>query len=140
MATNDRFRANIAKRVEQAKAKQELFYKRLSLEIYRRIVLKSPVDKGRFVNNWNVSYRAANTSTTEATDPSRQQSLSKGSAAVMAMHVDGGMIYITNSLPYAYRLEYEGWSKVKAPAGMVRVTLAELSGVAREVASEVRRS
>jgi hypothetical protein len=34
----------------------------------------------------------------------------------------GEIIYLTNSLPYARRLEY-GWSK-QAPAGMVRITVA----------------
>ena len=38
----------------------------------------------------------------------------------------GQTIFITNSLPYAYRLEYDGWSR-QAPAGMVRVTVVEFA-------------
>jgi hypothetical protein len=47
----------------------------------------------------------------------------------------GPPIYITNSVPYINRLEYEGWSK-QAPAGMVRVTVAELQAF---IENEVRK-
>lgn len=40
----------------------------------------------------------------------------------------GGIYYLTNNLPYIRRLEYEGWSS-QAPAGMVRVTVAEFQQV-----------
>ena len=38
---------------------------------------------------------------------------------MLASHGDD-TIYMTNSRPYAARIEYEGWSREKSPFGMVR--------------------
>ena len=43
----------------------------------------------------------------------------------------GNVVYLTNNLPYAQRLEYEGWSK-QAPAGMVRVNMARIADIMKE--------
>jgi hypothetical protein len=51
----------------------------------------------------------------------------------------GDVVFVTNGLPYIKRLEYESWSK-QAPAGMVRVTLAELRPLADRVAERIRRA
>lgn len=139
MATNDRFRARMAKRIEKAKGKQELFFKKLTLEIMSRIVLKTPVDTGRARANWFVGNGTPNRRTDQLVDPSGVSTIAFGQSAIMGIKVDGQTIYVTNSLPYIRRLEYEGWSQ-QAPAGMVRVTLAELSGVARQIANEVKRT
>jgi hypothetical protein len=141
MATvnNNRFRANMAKRIEKAKGKHELFYRKLTLEILSRVVLKSPVDTGRFRANWNIGNGTPDSGTTELLDKQGGNTILVGDYTLKSIKINGQIIYVTNSLPYAYRLEYEGWSR-QAPAGMVRVTLAELGGIAREIASEVRRS
>jgi hypothetical protein len=51
----------------------------------------------------------------------------------------GDVVFITNGLPYIKRLEYESWSD-QNPAGMVRVTLAELRPLVEQVADKIRRS
>lgn len=43
----------------------------------------------------------------------------------------GSVTYIVNSVPYIMRLEYEGWSP-QAPAGMVRLTVAEFQQLVNE--------
>ncbi len=96
----------------------------VALETLSRVVMKSPVDTGRFRGNWQVSVGGRATGTLARLDPSGQQTIAAG-AAVIA-HLDRpAMIFITNNLPYANRLE-NGWSK-QAPAGMVAVTIAELN-------------
>ena len=40
----------------------------------------------------------------------------------------GGVIYLTNNLPYAMAIEY-GHSQRQAPAGMARVTVAKWQGI-----------
>lgn len=40
---------------------------------------------------------------------------------------EGGTVKIINDQPYAYRIEY-GWSG-QAPAGMVRINIADFSGI-----------
>jgi hypothetical protein len=138
-ANNARFRANMARRIEKAKGKHETFYRRLSLEILSRVVLKTPVDTGRARGNWNIGNGMPDTKTTELLDKSGANSIMVGDYTLRSMTINGQVIYITNSLPYMYRLEYEGWSQ-QAPAGMVRVTIAELGAVAREIAQEVKRT
>lgn len=154
MANNDSFRASMAKRIAKSKAKTELFYKKLAMEVMKRVIEKSPVQTGRFRANWFVGYGTADTSTSENTDVNGKQTVTANAAVITGLKVDGKTIWITNSLPYASVLEYgkfgtgdyaterstrDGYS-VQAPYGMVRVTLAELSGVARQIATEVKRS
>lgn len=43
----------------------------------------------------------------------------------------GQMLYFTNALPYAQRLEH-GWSRLQAPGGMVALTMAEFPMLVRE--------
>lgn len=130
MATNDRFRARFSKRIEKAKGKFELFIKKLAVDIDASLVLKSPVKSGRFQNNWVVGNGFINTTTTEQTSGINNEPL------INSIKVNGQTIYLTNSLPYAKRLEY-GWSK-QAPAGMVRITLVEVQSIARQIGVELR--
>jgi len=93
--------------------------RKATFDLFRSVALKSPVDTGRFRANWNVSFGAADNSTTESNDKGRalrevQQALS---------FPTGGVVHMTNGLPYARRLEY-GWSK-QAPYGMVRYSVLE---------------
>lgn len=136
---NDRFRANMAKRIAKAKGKTELFYKKLAMEVMTRVIMKSPVDTGRFRANWFVGYGAPYLHTDTATDASGAQTIAANTASIMGIKVDGRTIWITNALPYAHRLEYDGWSR-QAPGGMVRVTLAELGGMVNGIARELRYS
>jgi len=34
---------------------------------------------------------------------------------------------MSNNLPYAYKIEYDGWSHTKAPKGMVRKNFIRIS-------------
>ena len=77
------------------------------------------MDTGRFKANWNVSYGAPNTTTSASTASARATAEVRKSLTLPV----GGVVYLTNSLPYALRLEY-GWSK-QAPTGMVRLTATE---------------
>ena len=80
------------------------------------IISDTPVDTGRLKNNWFPSVNAASTETTEQTADTARVRLE---AAVSQGYKLGKVFYFTNNLPYAYRIEFEGWSK-KAPQGMVR--------------------
>lgn len=137
MARNDKFRAGMKNTIAKAQATPAIFMKELLVEISDRLVMKSPVDKGRFINNWMVGNGAIDTTTNENTTE-KNAAILKNSLEINSIKINGQTIYITNSLPYAYRLEYEGWSKVKTPAGMVRVTLAELNSITNKVAFEVK--
>jgi len=59
---------------------------------------------GKAKANWMPSVGAPDTTVTE----SRESSISKLSK--LDGNVAGNLVYLTNSVPYMYRLEFEGWS------------------------------
>lgn len=86
---------------------------------------------GRFRGNWQVTLNDPAADPIATIDPSGQMTLALGSDALKAVQV-GITIYLVNCLPYAERLE-NGWSK-QAPAGMVRVTVADFDGIVTDAA------
>jgi hypothetical protein len=99
------------------------------------MVEMSPVRSGRFRGNWQYGTDAINTSTSGADDKSGRTSLNRIQADVRGW-VPGQTMYLTNSLPYAQRLE-SGWSG-QAPAGMVKVTIANFQSHFAQALGEVR--
>jgi hypothetical protein len=79
---------------------------------------------GRFRGNWQVSFDVPETGQLERIDPRGAQSKDSAALVIQSFDSEVGTIWMTNNLPYGPRLEYEGWSK-QAPAGMVRVSVAE---------------
>ncbi|WP_050980187.1 HK97 gp10 family phage protein [Sinorhizobium sojae] len=96
---------------------------KVALQALRGVVMKSPVDTGRFRGNWTVSVDAKDTSITDATDKGGGETIAKGAALIAALP-PYRTVWISNNLPYARRLE-TGWSK-QAPAGVVALTIAEI--------------
>ncbi len=81
---------------------------------------------GRFRANWNVAAGTPDRTTTDATQRARSDA-----EAQKALSLElGGVIYMTNSLPYAKRLE-DGWSK-QAPTGMVRKSAIQFARFVRK--------
>jgi hypothetical protein len=100
------------------------------------IVMKAPVDTGRFRSNIILSIDIPDITTLpKTTIKGAGQVISDGQSKIKSQPgitsqqnqgTDGQIfpIYIQNNLPYAMRLE-NGWSK-QAPAGMIAITLNEL--------------
>lgn len=116
------FGEQLARIAEKNKARLDLVVRKVALDMGGSIVRMSPVLTGRLRANWVYGAGALNTTTTEATDKSGGVSLANIAQGVGAWK-PGETMYISCSLPYAYRIEYEGWSK-QAPSGMVRTTVA----------------
>jgi len=105
---------------ERKKAAIEMAVRKTVLDLGASMVEMSPVDTGRFKNNWQYGVNAINYDASRSPGTSGADSLNAITTGV-ASWKPGETMFITNSLPYAYRLE-NGWSK-KAPNGMVKVTL-----------------
>lgn len=133
---SETFGLDIARFVEKAKAAPEQVVRKVGLDLASRVVLRSPVDTGRFRANWNVAFGRVDTLTTPSTDKTGGKTLERVRVQLNGW-TPGQDIYLTNSLPYAIPLEY-GHS-AQAPAGVVRVTVAEwgryVANAAREVQS-----
>lgn len=110
----------------------------LALEALSRIVLRTPVDTGRARGNWNVGVGEADAGFAwDQYDAQGQGTIARGQALLEGAP-PGQVLYVTNSIAYILPLEH-GHSK-QAPAGMVAVTLAELQGIAQQVAVQLRET
>jgi hypothetical protein len=123
------FALNLAKQIEAAKEQAELVAKKIAIELFSRVIEKSPVDTGRFRANWNCSISSPDLSTSESTDPSGSGAISKATSTVVSYTLNDQSVFLTNNLPYAERLE-NGWSK-QAPNGMVRLSVMEIQNSVR---------
>lgn len=99
--------------------KLDTVIRKASHDLFSTLVLKSPVDTGRFRANWNFSIGRADYAVT----PSTNQARGSAEAAKALQHPSGSVVMMSNGLPYARRLEH-GYSK-QAPYGMVRYSVLE---------------
>lgn len=149
MASN--FTLDLQKFAAKVPVKAKTVVDKICIDLLRKVVLRTPVGSpnlwkgpapkgyvgGRLRASWNTSPVSPDT---QARDPDKSGSsaINRGIAAVASRPVESD-VFITNSLPYVQRVEYEGWS-TQAPVGMLRVTVTEFQDfVKRAVASESRK-
>jgi len=114
--------------------KMDLAVRKIALQMFTRIILKSPVDSGRFRGNWQLAIGSVPEGTLELDDKTGTATIAKGAAIALGMNA-GDTIYFANNLPYARRLE-EGYSQ-QAPAGMVALTVQEFQSIVRQIGLEL---
>ena len=88
------------------------------------VVSDTPVETGALRGSWTPnkgSPRANNV------DGGANQNI----AGVINSLKPGDKFYLCNGQPYGPRIEYEGWSHDKAPAGMVRINTARFAEFVR---------
>jgi hypothetical protein len=86
---------------------------------------------GRLRANWRCSLGMPNTATDESTDQNRGI-VEVNDVCLKANRKD--VLWLSNSLPYVHRIEYDGHSK-QAPAGMVRKNVTRIK---RIISKELR--
>ncbi len=128
------FEAQISRFVEKAKGNVDLVVRKVALDMFRRVIMKSPVDTGRFKGNWQVAIGSIPAGTVQIDDKTGTATVAKVAAVALGMRA-GQVIYLVNNLEYARPLEY-GHSR-QAPGGMVRLTIREFSQVVDKAVSEV---
>jgi hypothetical protein len=128
---------------KKAEKRSEQVVRGTALSMFSKIVLATPVGNtalwdtkyppkgytgGRLRGNWQVSLGSAADGEVNREDKAGRTTIGKG-GAIIAGHKGDGSIFISNNLPYAKRVE-DGWSK-QAPAGMVKVVLAQFKRIVR---------
>lgn len=114
---------------KEAEMAVEKVVRAFAFEVTRRVVLRSPVKTGHFRSQWQIGIEQEPTGDTSG-DP-----LSEAKAKLSTWKLKGQKtIFVTNNLPYAWRLEF-GWSK-QAPSGMARITVAEGIAIMNKVVKE----
>lgn len=133
----DTFALDVAKFAAKAKAAPAQVLRKVGIELGRSVVLATPVGNpslwkskppkgyvgGRLRANWNPSLGVPDLSTGASPDTSGTQTIARV-AATYALAQGESTLYLMNSMPYVREIEYEGHS-TQAPAGMVRVTVAQ---------------
>jgi hypothetical protein len=119
------FTLDLSRFASKTKVNADLIVKKIALEAFSGIILKTPVDTGRARANWTYAVGNYSDATSENVDRAGGSTIAKVSNGLMATRINGQMLYLTNSLPYIDRLEH-GYSK-QAPAGMVKLTLLEIT-------------
>jgi hypothetical protein len=116
------FSLSLKRLTEKTGDKADLVVKKVILDVFSSLVQKSPVDTGRFRGNWQIGIGSINGDTESPEDKPGNASISRAAIKINGLSTKR-ITYISNSLPYAQRLE-NGYSD-QAPVGMVRLTLIE---------------
>lgn len=128
--SNEAFKAAFAKVLQKAGDKAEMVVRSAMLDVQGAMIEASPVDTGRFKSNWQAGIGAVNLSVGDTGDALGRTS------AVLQGWKPGQTIWLTNSMPYAKRLEF-GWSQ-QAPQGMVRLAVQNFKSDIQRRAGEIK--
>jgi len=143
------FSVSIDKWCNTAGVKLGVAIKKIVIDIFSRVIMRTPVDTGRARANWVVGLNSASTTPSSRTDTDPGPVVSDGTGKskaksrmimkVKTANVESTKSYLlTNNVIYAIRLEY-GWSRKQAPSGMVRITVREFNRIAQKIAAEVKK-
>lgn len=133
MTRKGTFAARVGEFVVNSKTKVEQTRRAICIKLFSSVILDTPVDTGRLRGNWQTSVENPASQEIERLDP-------QGVAALQEMKENLGdgevTVYFVNHLPYAARIEYEGWSHTKAPEGMVRKNVARINALVQQAIKE----
>jgi hypothetical protein len=108
---------------EKAGEAADMIVRKICLDLFSDITTNTPVDTGRARANWFASVNQPSIVTVEYSgSPASAAQGAIADAGVAISQATGNVFWISNNLPYIYRLEFEGWSK-QAPNGMVRLAI-----------------
>lgn len=114
------------------------------IELATRIIVLTPVDTGRARAGWQLSIGAPTTTsptdyewTTKGEEGGRIASEAIARVTGAAASITPGIkkIWLVNNVAYILPLEY-GHSRIHAPQGMVRISLAEFQDIVKQLAGK----
>ncbi len=120
------FTADISRIAAKKKIEIEQLARGTIISLFTAVIKDTPVDEGRLQGNWQT--------TANSPAPGKKQRKGPGGAIAEAHTTvtKPGIHYLTNNLPYAETIEFDGHSKTKAPAGMVRKNVQRLESILRK--------
>jgi hypothetical protein len=120
----------------KAKENADAAVRGVVLTIQSRLVIRSPVDTGRFRANWRYGVGTAPEGVIETTGTTENPTPGAAPPDLVPGEGAGRVHYLVNNLPYAWALE-RGHSS-QAPTGLVALTAIEFQSITDTVAGEVR--
>lgn len=144
-----RFAVDLRRFAERAGGNADQVVRKTVVDVGTAIIERTPVGDpltwrhdapagyvgGRARGSW--AYGFGSPGQADSVDPSGGSSIDRITSGVQ-INDAVGVHYITSSLSYMRRLEFDGWSN-QSPAGMVRITIREFQDFVRRNADEVRR-
>lgn len=128
------FAEDINRWTQHTEEKLDLAVQKIALDLFKRVILDTPVKSGRARGNWQVAIGKVPNGTLELTDKTGQATISNATATTAGLKA-GDVIYLVNNLPYIQRLE-DGYSG-QAPAGMVGLNVHDFHAIALQVGFEL---
>lgn len=115
----------------KANESTDRFRRAVIMELFGSVVRDTPVLTGRLRGNWQTSVGAPILGTVKTRGGKAPNVVpSEIMAEIMAASEESSgkdaSVYLRNNLPYAARIEFDGWSYKKAPAGMMRKNVARI--------------
>lgn len=123
------FSLDVSNFIKLATGNEDIVLRKIALELFSRVIKKTPVKTGRARGNWQVGIGMAPSLSTNDRDKIGSATTSKGNSVLNKAHF-GDKIFLVNNLPYIWKLE-NGSSKRQAPQGMVKITLREFRNIVR---------
>jgi hypothetical protein len=105
----------------------------LLVKLFKAVIFDTPRLSGMLQGNWQTS----TSSPLLGKLPLRPSSEADGEVDSVANGIQGNQTaYFRNNLSYAYRVEFDGWSHTKAPAGMMRKNVARIMSLVNAAIAE----
>jgi hypothetical protein len=122
------FASDVAKFAKLTNSSLDETGRAIVLELFSSIIKDTPVDTGRARGNWQTSIGTPKDGqvTRDGEGPALAEAASETAKFGM-----GKLVWLSNNLPYIYRLEYLGWSK-QSPDGMARKNVARIQSIVRK--------
>ena len=122
------FSLQVGKWADAASRELQELQKAVILELFTSVILDTPVLEGRLRGNWLITSGDPAAGTLNMEDPTGARTVRNVNDFVRRLDTGKDYsVFLTNNLPYAYRIEYDGWSHTKAPEGMVRKNFIRIS-------------
>ncbi|MCY1443798.1 hypothetical protein D9M71_602310 [compost metagenome] len=106
-----------------------------ALDLFSGTIKDTPVLDGRLRGDWTTQVDSEASAENGRVDKTGQLAIAEAAATIPDKA--GHVVTMTNNMPYAYRVEFEGWSK-KAPEGMMRRNLARVQRIVQQAIAKFR--
>jgi hypothetical protein len=94
------FTLDIQRFVNKAKGNVDLVIRKVALDLFKRVILKSPVLSGRFKSNWQVAINSIPSGVYETFDKDGGATIARVAAGTIGARA-GDVITLVNALDYA---------------------------------------
>lgn len=146
------FTVEVASFIAKVKQREHEAIAAIVTDLHRRIDRRSPVGDpsywvrpappgyvpGTFRANWQLGVDAVPSGVISVPDATGETARARV-AATIPEEAFGHVYYLVNNVPYAYRLEFEGWSpQAPSPGDIVAVSVSEVNNIVADAVAKAK--